>query len=92
LNRALTHSAIPNKVSVHLSFHYPFIKPNKLVSLFYTIIMGNKIVLAGIAAVPLFSVSNAFFVNMMAVANRAAVMNFSFKQDMELKPISIPYP
>jgi len=38
LKAALTHPAVSDQVLVHLPFHDPFVKPNKLVSLLYRIV------------------------------------------------------
>jgi len=55
---------------VHLSFHDPFVKPYKLVSLLYTIVCEDKIVAAISTTIALFALANPFFMNLFLTTNR----------------------
>lgn len=70
LKAALAHPTISDQVLIHLPFHHPFIKPYKLVSLFYTVVCKNKIVVTISAAIALFTLAQTFFMDLFLTANR----------------------
>jgi hypothetical protein len=91
LKAALAHSTISNQVLIHLPFHHPFVKPYKLVSLFYRIVSDNKIMVTISTAVTLLTILPTPFLYPSHGANRACQARFSSEKNSQLKRLSIDY-
>lgn len=89
LQTALTHFTVSNKCFINLPFHYPFLKPDKLIIELCLRIFKRKINFTILTLITLFSVLCSFSMCIQRTTSQAFFCLFLYHKKRALKPLSI---